>query len=120
MSRSHGRATAQNFPYIVQNLEICMRKPHFLFKLYLFYSFCFMIHTYDVIFALFLAQNFKTKVLTTHKKSTFRKSGQYHSTIHPSMVTGSLTACIKLAPVQEYSLKTVTYNRPPSAGARKL
>ena len=52
-----------------------------IMDLNLFYSFFFMIHTYYVIFgvicALFLAQNFKIKVLTARKKkkSTFRMSG---------------------------------------------
>ena len=63
MSRSHGGATAQNFPDFVQNLEICMRKQFFLFYFNIFQTFFFMIHTYyvifGVIFALFLAQNLK-------------------------------------------------------------
>ena len=48
----------------------------------LFYSFFFLLHTYQVIlsdiFALFLAQNFKTKVLTA-QKSTFRMFKRYTS-----------------------------------------
>ena len=44
----------------------------------IFYSFFFIFHAYLVIFndifAFFLAQNFKTKVLTAQKKSTFRMS----------------------------------------------
>ena len=42
-----------------------------------------MFHTYQVIFsdifALFLAQNFKTKVLTAQKKSTFRVYVLYYT-----------------------------------------
>ena len=64
MSRSHGRATAQNFKGFAQILENCVRK----LKNYAFQP---IFHTYYVIlgvtFALFLAQNFKTKVLTAHK-----------------------------------------------------
>ena len=70
MSQSHDRATAQYFPDLVQNPEICMRKPKFM-HFSLFYSFCFTIHTYyvifDGIFALFLAQNLKSKVLIAQK-----------------------------------------------------
>ena len=62
MSRSHGRATAQDFPDFAQNLEICMQKlKNYSFKPLL--PFFFMIHTYYAIFglilALFLAQKCK-------------------------------------------------------------
>ena len=67
MSQSHYRATAQNFPDLAQNLGNCKRKQKFM-HFSLFFSFFFMFPTYygilGVIFALFLAQNFKTKVLT--------------------------------------------------------
>ena len=70
MSRSHGRATAQNFLEFAQNLEHCMRKLK-IYAFNLLFSFFFMIHIYyvslGVVFALFLEQNFKTKVLTAHK-----------------------------------------------------
>ena len=72
MSRSHGRATLQNFQELAQNLENCMSKlKNYAFNLFFF--FFFMIHTYYVIlfviFALFRAQ----------KKSTFRMSAKSHS-----------------------------------------
>ena len=45
----------------------------------IFFSFFYVINTYyvilGVIFALCLAQNFKTEVLTVQKKPTFRMSG---------------------------------------------
>ena len=63
MSGSHSRATAQNFPDFAQNLESFMRKPFFFFFLPLWQYYAI----FGVIFALFLAQNFKTKVLTTQK-----------------------------------------------------
>ena len=77
MSRIHGRGTAQNFPDFALNLEICISKPNCFFTsvFYVFYSFCFMIHTYcvifGVIFSLFFAQNYKIKVMTVQKKSIF-------------------------------------------------
>ena len=50
----------------------------------LFYSFFLILHKYQVIFSdifpLFLAQNYKTKVLTVQKKSSFRMSGLALST----------------------------------------
>ena len=65
MSRSHGRASAQNFPDFAQNLEIFMRKlrtyaftPHFTFLLHDSHILC----DFCVIFALFLAQKFQNKV----------------------------------------------------------
>ena len=72
MSRSCGRATAQNFPEFAQNLENCMRKPIFFFSILTTFSvFFYIIHKYyvllDVIIALFLAQNFKMEVLTAQK-----------------------------------------------------
>ena len=78
MSRSHGRATGQHFPDFAQNLEIFMRKLRKYALTPLFYSLFFMIHTYyvmfGVIFAFFLGQKLKKKVLTAQKKSSFRMS----------------------------------------------
>ena len=67
MSRSNGRATAQKISEFAQNLDNCMRK----LKKYMHVNLFFMIHKYyvilGVIFALFLAQHFRTKVLTAQK-----------------------------------------------------
>ena len=77
MSRSYGRATAQNFPELPKNLEKCMRN----LKMYVFnFSSCFFLNDSQIscdfrcFLPLFLAQNFRTKVLTAQKKSTFRMS----------------------------------------------
>ena len=71
MSRLHGRLTAQNFLEFAQNLENCMRNTKNVCISTSFFSFFFMIHIYyvslGVVFALFLAQSSKTKVLTAHK-----------------------------------------------------
>ena len=76
--RSHGRGTAQNFPDFAQNLKICVHKFKKIIILNSFTVYFFMFHTYFMIFSenflLFLAQNFKTKVFTAPKKSTFRMS----------------------------------------------
>ena len=68
MSQSHSCATVQNFPDFAQNLDICTYKLNsYAFSL-LLHFFPFMCHIYYVnlcvIYALFLVQNFKTKVLT--------------------------------------------------------
>ena len=76
VARSCHRAFFFDF---VQNLEMCSANNKIM-DFNLFYSFFFVTHTYYLIFgvilALFLAQNFKTKVLTAQKKSTFRMSAQ--------------------------------------------
>ena len=54
-----------------QNFEICMRKLKNLCILTFFTVFFFIFHTHLVIcdiFPLFLAQNFKTKVLTAEEE----------------------------------------------------
>ena len=70
MSRSHGRGPSQKNSYFAQNLETFMRKQKNMhFKL--FYHFILIYHTHWKIFSdffvPFLAQNFKTEVLTTQK-----------------------------------------------------
>ena len=62
MSRSQGHATAQHFPEFAQNLENCLRK----LKIYAFDIFLKDSHIlcdFRCYFSLFLAQNFRTKVL---------------------------------------------------------
>ena len=70
MSRSQGRATAQNFTEFAQNLEngMCKLKIYAFYPLFMF--FFLIIHTYYVILGvtLFLAQNFRTNVLTAQKR----------------------------------------------------
>ena len=80
MSRSHGRATAQNFPDFAQNLEIFMRKlrmyaftPQYTF----FHQDSHILCDFCVILALFLAQTFQKLSFDHAKKSTFRMPAFY-------------------------------------------
>ena len=71
--RSHGHATGQKISDFAQNFEICMRKLE-ICAFYIFF-FTHILGDFSDIFAFLLAQNFKTKLLTAQKKSTFRVSG---------------------------------------------
>ena len=65
-----GRATAQNYSDLAQNLEICMRKLFFFFFtsfLQFFLHFSHILSDFSDIFPLFLAQNLKNLVLTAQK-----------------------------------------------------
>ena len=75
MSRSHGRATAQNFAEFAQNLEICTPKLKNSCIFTIFTCFCTFYVTFWVFFMHFLAQLFQKLSSDRAKKSTFRMSG---------------------------------------------
>ena len=75
MSRSHGRATAQNFAEFAQNLEMCTPKLENSCIFTIFTCFCTFYVTFRVFFVHFLAQFFLKLSFDRAKKSTFRMSG---------------------------------------------
>ena len=74
MSRSHGRATAQNFAEFAQNLEICTPKLKNSCIFTIFTCFCTFYVTFLVFVMHFLAQLFQKLSSDRAKKSTFRMS----------------------------------------------
>ena len=74
MSRSRGRATAQNFAEFAQNLEMCTPKLENSWIFTIFTCFCTFYVTFRVFCVHFLAQFFLKLSFGRAKKSTFRMS----------------------------------------------
>ena len=78
MSRSHSRATAQNFPDFAQNLEILMRKQ--FFKNSFQPLLLFFLHESHILcdfccdFCIVSCAKFQNLIFDSAKKSTFRTS----------------------------------------------
>ena len=77
MSRSHGRATTQNFAEFAQNLEMYTPKLEKSCSFTIFTCFCTFYVTFQVFFVHFLAQFFLKLSFDRTKKSTFRMSAKH-------------------------------------------